>query len=42
MVRELEDGQVGLEAALAHYEHGVRLVKHCLGQLLTPSSASWN
>ncbi len=33
VVRELEDGQVGLEVALAHYEQGVRLVKRCYGQL---------
>jgi exodeoxyribonuclease VII small subunit len=28
-VRALEDGQTGLEEALAHYEEGVGLLKHC-------------
>ncbi|MFN4258117.1 MAG: exodeoxyribonuclease VII small subunit [Gemmataceae bacterium] len=29
IVRELEDGQIGLEESLAHYEHGIGLLKHC-------------
>lgn len=33
VVRKLEDGDVGLDQALAEYEQGVRLLKHCL-QLL--------
>jgi exodeoxyribonuclease VII small subunit len=33
IVRELEDGQTGLEAALASYEKGVGLLKRCYGQL---------
>jgi exodeoxyribonuclease VII small subunit len=33
MVRELEDGQLGLDEALARYEEGVGLIKHCHGQL---------
>ncbi len=32
-VRELEDGQTGLEDALARYEAGVGLLKRCYGQL---------
>jgi exodeoxyribonuclease VII small subunit len=35
IVRELEDGQTGLNDSLARYEEGVRLLKHChaaLGQ----------
>jgi len=32
-VRELEEGQLGLEDALARYEQGVRLIKRCYGQL---------
>ena len=32
-VRELEDGQLGLEDALARYEQGVALLKRCYGQL---------
>jgi exodeoxyribonuclease VII small subunit len=32
-VRELEDGQPGLEDSLARYERGVTLLKHCYGQL---------
>lgn len=33
IVRELEDGQTGLEEALARYETGVGLLKHCYNQL---------
>jgi exodeoxyribonuclease VII small subunit len=33
IVRELEDGQTDLEGALARYEKGVGLLKHCYGQL---------
>lgn len=33
VVRQLEDGQIGLEEALAQYEKGVGLLKHCYGQL---------
>src|ERR1700756_4235669 len=33
IVRELEDGQTGLEDALARYEAGVGLLKRCYGQL---------
>lgn len=33
IVRELEDGQVGLEESLARYEKGVGLLKRCYGQL---------
>jgi exodeoxyribonuclease VII small subunit len=29
VVHELEDGQIGLEAALARYETGVKLLRHC-------------
>jgi exodeoxyribonuclease VII small subunit len=29
IVRELEDGQIPLAAALARYEQGVKLLKHC-------------
>ena len=32
-VRELEDGRLGLEDALARYEHGVGLIKRCYNQL---------
>jgi len=28
-VHELEDGHIGLEEALAHYEGGVKLLRHC-------------
>jgi exodeoxyribonuclease VII small subunit len=28
-VRRLEDGEIGLSEALAHYEHGVSLLKTC-------------
>jgi len=33
IVRELEDGQTGLEAALARYETGIGLLKRCYTQL---------
>jgi exodeoxyribonuclease VII small subunit len=33
IVRELEDGQIGLEASLARYETGVGLLKRCYQQL---------
>jgi exodeoxyribonuclease VII small subunit len=33
IVRELENGQIGLEESLAHYEKGVSLLKRCYGQL---------
>ena len=33
IVRELEDGQTGLEEALARYETGVRLLKRCYHHL---------
>lgn len=33
MVRELEDGRIGLEDALARYEKGVGLIKACQQQL---------
>lgn len=33
MVRELEDGQTGLEESLACYEKGVGLLKRCYQQL---------
>jgi exodeoxyribonuclease VII small subunit len=33
IVRELEDGQIGLEEALGHYEAGVGLLKRCYSQL---------
>jgi exodeoxyribonuclease VII small subunit len=33
VVRELEDGKIGLEEALAFYEQGVALLKSCYGQL---------
>jgi exodeoxyribonuclease VII small subunit len=33
MVRELEDGRLGLEDALARYEYGVGLIKSCHQQL---------
>src|SRR5436309_13175322 len=33
IVRELEDGQTGLEESLQRYEMGVRLLKRCYGQL---------
>ncbi len=33
LVRELEDGRIGLAEALARYEEGVGLLKQCFGQL---------
>jgi exodeoxyribonuclease VII small subunit len=33
MVRELEDGRLGLDDALTRYERGVGLVKQCYSQL---------
>jgi exodeoxyribonuclease VII small subunit len=33
IVRELEDGQTGLEEALTRYEAGIGLLKRCYGQL---------
>jgi exodeoxyribonuclease VII small subunit len=33
MVKELEDGRLGLEDALARYEQGVGLIKSCYQQL---------
>jgi exodeoxyribonuclease VII small subunit len=33
ILRHLEDGETGLEEALAHYEKGVGLLKQCYGQL---------
>lgn len=33
LVRDLEDGQFGLDDALARYERGVALVKQCHGKL---------
>jgi exodeoxyribonuclease VII small subunit len=32
-VRDLEDGSLGLDEALARYEEGVGLLKHCYGRL---------
>ena len=33
LVQNLEDGQLGLDDALARYEQGVALIKQCHGQL---------
>ena len=33
ILRDLEDGTTSLEDALARYERGVGLLKHCYGQL---------
>lgn len=33
VIRDLEDGQTGLEEALARYERGVGLLKRCYAQL---------
>jgi exodeoxyribonuclease VII small subunit len=33
MIRELENGRLGLEEALARYEQGVGLIKFCYEQL---------
>lgn len=32
-IEQLEDGQIGLEQALAHYEEGVGLLAQCYGLL---------
>ena len=32
-VRDLEQGDLGLEESLAHYENGVKLLRHCHGLL---------
>jgi exodeoxyribonuclease VII small subunit len=33
IVRDLEDGQLGLDGALERYERGVALVRQCRGRL---------
>lgn len=33
VVRDLEDGQLGLDEALARYEQGIALIRQCQGQL---------
>ena len=33
IVRELQDGKIGLEESLVRYEHGVGLLRRCYGQL---------
>jgi exodeoxyribonuclease VII small subunit len=33
LVRELEDGRLGLDEALARYEQGVGLIRYCHAQL---------
>jgi exodeoxyribonuclease VII small subunit len=33
VLRKLEDGETGLEDALASYEKGIGLLKHCYAQL---------
>lgn len=33
IVRDLEDGKIGLEESLKRYELGVGLLKHCYGHL---------
>lgn len=33
IIREMEDGKIGLEDSLARYEQGVGLLKQCFGQL---------
>ena len=33
IVRDLEDGKIGLEESLARYEEGVGLLRRCYGQL---------
>jgi exodeoxyribonuclease VII small subunit len=33
IVRDLEDGQLGLDEALARYEQGIALLKQCHGKL---------
>ena len=39
-MRDLEDGQLGLDESLARYEQGVALIRACQAQLARPSSAS--
>ncbi len=41
VVRELEDGRLGLDEALARYEQGIGLIRRCHGELRRPSSASY-
>jgi exodeoxyribonuclease VII small subunit len=33
IVRELEDGKIGLEESLTRYEQGVGILRRCYGQL---------
>jgi len=33
IVRQLEDGEIGLAESLSHYEQGVKLLKQCYGLL---------
>jgi exodeoxyribonuclease VII small subunit len=33
VVRELEDGETGLEVSLARYEQGIAILRHCYGKL---------
>lgn len=33
ILRDLEDGETGLDDALTRYERGVALLRHCYGQL---------
>ena len=33
VVRDLEDGELGLDEALARYEQGIALLRQCQGQL---------
>jgi exodeoxyribonuclease VII small subunit len=33
LVRALEDGTAGLDDALAHYERGIGLIRHCQARL---------
>ena len=33
VVRDLEDGEIGLEDSLSRYERGVGLLKRCYGEL---------
>lgn len=33
VVRDLEDGQLGLDQAVARYERGIALIRHCHGHL---------
>jgi len=35
LIDKIESGEVGLEAALKHYEQGTELIKHCRGILNT-------